>query len=179
MNHKCHLHTPIGTICIEADEEAIIALYFDRAYEEQYNLTKAEDNAAELTGQNGTFKKTGFLEEPETDLLKKAGDQLIEYFQGKRKVFDLPLKPAGTEFQKKVWKALCSIPYGQTRSYGEIAAQIGNPKACRAIGGANNKNPVMIFIPCHRVIGADGSLVGFGGGPYAKKYMLDLEKGEL
>ncbi len=162
MNHKCHLHTPIGILCIEAGEEAITALYFDREYEERYNLAEAR-----------------FLERPETDLLKKAGDQLIEYFHGKRKVFDLPLKPAGTEFQKKVWEALCTIPYGQTRSYGEIAAQIGNPKACRAVGGANNKNPIMIFIPCHRVIGADGSLVGFGGGLYAKKYMLDLEKGEL
>lgn len=160
MKHKCHLHTPIGIICIEADEEAVTALYFDREYEEQYNLTEN-------------------LEEPETELLKKAGDQLMEYFQGKRKVFDLPLKPAGTEFQKKVWGALCTIPYGQTRSYGKIATQIGNPKACRAVGGANNKNPIMIFIPCHRVIGADGSLVGFGGGLYAKKYMLDLEKGEL
>lgn len=154
MSHKCYLHTPIGIICIEANEEAVTALYFDREYEKQGNLTK----------------------EPETALLKKAVDQLKEYFQGRRKVFDVPLNPAGTEFQKKVWQALCTIPYGQTRSYGEIAAQIGNPKACRAVGGANNKNPIMIFIPCHRVIGADGSLVGFGGGIYAKEYMLNLEK---
>ncbi len=178
MNHKCHLHTPIGTVCIEADEEAITALYFDREYKQQYDLAKAGDGAAESAGQKEAFNETVFLEKPETDLLQKAGNQLIEYFQGKRKVFDLPLKPSGTEFQKKVWKALCSIPYGQTRSYGEIAEQIGNPRACRAIGGANNKNPVMIFIPCHRVIGADGSLVGFGGGLYAKKYMLDLERGK-
>ena len=95
------------------------------------------------------------------------------------KDFSLPLSPVGTKFQKRVWEALQSIPYGQTRSYGEIAAQIGNPKACRAVGGANNKNPIMIFIPCHRVIGADGSLVGFGGGLPAKRYMLDLEKGEI
>ena len=116
-----------------------------------------------------------FLTEPETDLLKRAGLQLMEYFQGIRTEFTLPLAPKGTEFQKKVWKALCTIPYGQTRSYGQIAAQIGNPKACRAVGGANNKNPVWIFIPCHRVIGANGSLVGFGGGLYAKEYMLKLE----
>ena len=158
MDHKCYIQTPIGIICIEASKEAVTALYLDR-----------KEFLADIQ----------FLKEPETDLLEKAGNQLIEYFQGKRKNFDLPLEPAGTEFQKKVWKALCTIPYGQTKSYGEIAAQIGNPKACRAVGGANNKNPIMIFIPCHRVIGADGSLVGFGGGLDAKKYMLNLEKGEL
>lgn len=158
MDHKCYIQTPIGIICIEASKEAVTALYFDR-----------KRSLADIQ----------FLKEPETSLLEKAGNQLIEYFQGKRKNFDLPLEPAGTEFQKKVWKALCTIPYGQTKSYGEIAAQIGNPKACRAVGGANNKNPIMIFIPCHRVIGADGSLVGFGGGLDAKKYMLNLEKGEL
>lgn len=179
MKHKCHLHTPIGIICIEADEEAVTALYFDRDYEEQYNLTETFGAEAEVFDRTRSSIDIQFLKEPETELLKKAGDQLTEYFQGKRKVFDLPLEPAGTEFQKKVWRALCTIPYGQTRSYGEIATQIGNPKACRAVGGANNKNPIMIFIPCHRVIGADGSLVGFGGGLYAKKYMLDLEKGEL
>lgn len=158
MDHKCYIQTPIGIICIEASKEAVTALYLDR---------------------KRFLADIQFLKEPETDLLEKAGNQLIEYFQGKRKNFDLPLEPAGTEFQKKVWKALCTIPYGQTKSYGEIAAQIGNPKACRAVGGANNKNPIMIFIPCHRVIGADGSLVGFGGGLDAKKYMLNLEKGEL
>lgn len=153
MNYKYHIDTPIGIICVESNEEAITGLFFEK------NKTQ--------------YKQ----EKPETDLLKRAGEQLKEYFSGKRKTFDLPLSPSGTEFQKKVWKALCTIPYGETRSYGEIAAQIGNPKACRAVGGANNKNPIMIFIPCHRVIGADGSLVGFGGGIDAKKFMLDLEKG--
>ena len=154
MSYRYHIDSPIGVICIEADERAITRLFFDR---EEKALHKQE--------------------KPETDLLKKAGEQLMEYFSGKRKTFDLPLAPSGTEFQKKVWKALCQIPYGETRSYGEIAAQIGNPKACRAVGGANNKNPIMIFIPCHRVIGADGSLVGFGGGIDAKKFMLNLAKG--
>lgn len=153
MNYKYHIDTPIGMICVESNEEVITGLFFEK---------------------NKTLYKQ---EKPETDLLKKAGEQLMEYFSGKRKTFDLPLAPSGTEFQKKVWKALCQIPYGETRSYGEIAAQIGNPKACRAVGGANNKNPIMIFIPCHRVIGADGSLVGFGGGIEAKKFMLNLEKG--
>lgn len=153
VNYKYHIDTPIGMICVESNEEAITGLFFEK------NKTQ--------------YKQ----EKPETDLLKRAGEQLKEYFSGKRKTFDLPLSPSGTEFQKKVWKALCTIPYGETRSYGEIAAQIGNPKACRAVGGANNKNPIMIFIPCHRVIGADGSLVGFGGGIDAKKFMLNLEKG--
>lgn len=165
MKHKCHLQTPIGIICIQEEEEAITALYVDRQCEERYHLCRSDGELC-------------FLEEPETGLLKTAGTQLMEYFQGKRKEFSLPLSPQGTEFQRKVWETLCTIPYGQTRSYGEIAAQIGNPKACRAVGGANNKNPIMIFIPCHRVIGADGSLVGFGGGLRAKRYMLDLEKGE-
>lgn len=179
MNHKCYMQTPIGIICIETNEKAVTALYFDREYEKRYNLTEGFGPEAEGPDESRSLADIQFLKEPETALLEKAGSELIEYFQGKRKIFDLPLEPEGTEFQKKVWKALCTIPYGQTRSYGEIAAQIGNPKACRAVGGANNKNPVMIFIPCHRVIGADGSLVGFGGGLDAKKYMLNLEKGEL
>ncbi len=90
-------------------------------------------------------------------------------------MFDLPLEPAGTEFQKSVWVALQAIPYGETRSYGDMARQIGNPKACRAVGMANNRNPISIVIPCHRVIGADGSLVGYGGGLDLKQKLLTLE----
>lgn len=112
----------------------------------------------------------------ETPLLKEAYTQLQEYFQGKRKEFQLPLEPKGTEFQRKVWKALESIPYGETRSYGEIARMVGNEKASRAVGMANNKNPLSIFIPCHRVIGADGKLVGYGGGLENKIYLLELEE---
>ncbi|NBJ92476.1 methylated-DNA--[protein]-cysteine S-methyltransferase [Parablautia muri] len=163
MKHSCYLQTPIGVIYIEENGEAVTTLCFDREYEKKYCL-------------DAPAKEIKFLTESETDLLKRAGNQLIEYFQGKRTEFTLPLAPQGTDFQKKVWKALRTIPYGQTRSYGQIAAQIGNSKACRAVGGANNKNPIMIFIPCHRVIGADGSLVGFGGGLYAKEYMLNLER---
>lgn len=113
----------------------------------------------------------------ETVLLKDAGNQLQEYFVGKRKKFVLPFKPTGTEFQKKVWRALQTIPYSETRSYGEVAKMIENPKAVRAIGMANNRNPISIFIPCHRVIGADGKLVGYGGGLDIKKYLLNLERG--
>ena len=107
-----------------------------------------------------------------TDLVFR---QVNEYLAGQRRTFDFPYVLRGTEFQQRVWRALCDIPYGETRTYGEVAAAVGNPKACRAVGGANNKNPVWIFIPCHRVIGANGSLVGFGGGLYAKEYMLKLE----
>ncbi len=110
-----------------------------------------------------------------SDLIKKTVLQLNEYLIGERTDFDLPLKPEGTVFQKKVWEALCTIPYGQTRSYKEIAVQIGNEKACRAVGMANNRNPIPIIIPCHRVIGADKSLVGYGGGLNIKIQLLNLE----
>ncbi|MDO9492332.1 methylated-DNA--[protein]-cysteine S-methyltransferase [Acetobacterium sp.] len=112
----------------------------------------------------------------ETPLLKCGHQEIIEYLDGKRRSFDLPLSPQGTDFQLKVWKALRDIPYGAVCSYKEIAQAIGNEKACRAVGGANNKNPISIIIPCHRVIGADGSLVGYGGGLEIKKQLLKLEK---
>jgi methylated-DNA-[protein]-cysteine S-methyltransferase len=113
----------------------------------------------------------------ETELIKEAAAQLTEYLDGRRKKFDLPLNPQGTEFQKKVWKALCDIPYGQTRSYKQVAEAVGNPKGPRAVGMANNRNPIIIFIPCHRVIGANGSLVGYGGGLHVKEKLLAIEKG--
>lgn len=112
----------------------------------------------------------------ETPLLKAAAVQLEEYFKGKRRHFELPLAPRGTAFQQRVWEALQEIPYGRTRSYGEIAREVGNEKAARAVGMANNRNPIAIVIPCHRVIGADGKLVGYGGGLDKKAYLLDLEK---
>jgi methylated-DNA-[protein]-cysteine S-methyltransferase len=111
----------------------------------------------------------------ETPLIKKTVQQLNEYFNKKRKIFDLPLSPNGTEFQQKVWNCLQKIPYGETCSYGELAKMIGNPKASRAVGMANNKNPIVIIIPCHRVIGADGSLTGYAGGLDIKKILLGLE----
>ena len=102
--------------------------------------------------------------------------QLKEYFTGKRKKFDIPINPQGTEFQRSVWDALLKIPYGKTRSYKQVAQMIGNPKACRAVGMANNKNPIWILIPCHRVIGTDGTLTGYGGGIEMKKRLLGIEK---
>jgi len=109
-------------------------------------------------------------------LSDSAFSQLMEYFLGKRKTFAFPIEMQGTDFQKKVWQALCDIPYGQTRSYKDIAIAIDNPKACRAVGMANNKNPIAIVVPCHRVIGANGSLVGYAGGLQMKSALLELEK---
>ena len=117
--------------------------------------------------------------EQKTALIKEAYRQLSEYLKGERKAFDLPLNPKGTDFQKRVWRALCDIPYGETRSYKQIAEAIGNPKAVRAVGMANNRNPITIVVPCHRVIGADGKLVGYGGGLEMKEFLLRLESCSL
>lgn len=111
-----------------------------------------------------------------TELLSMATIQLDEYFQGKRTTFSLPFKLTGTPFQLAVWKELQNIPYGQTTSYKEIAQKINKPKACRAVGMANNKNPLPIIIPCHRVIGSNGKLIGYAGGLNLKNYLLELEK---
>lgn len=112
----------------------------------------------------------------ETPLIKEAYKQIQEYLRGKRKTFDLPMCPSGTEFQQKVWNALRDIPYGETKSYKDIAIAVGNEKACRAVGMANNRNPISIIIPCHRVIGKNGKLIGYGGGLHIKEYLLKLEK---
>ena len=121
----------------------------------------------------GNFK--GF-EIKETQLIKRMAEEIEEYFAGKRRSFDIPLSMSGTDFQRSVWKALQTIPFGETRSYKDIATQIGNPKACRAVGMANNKNPVAIVVPCHRVIGQDGSMTGYAGGISVKEYLLDVER---
>ena len=112
----------------------------------------------------------------ETPLIKRTAAQLKEYFEHGRKDFDIPLLLWGTDFQLAVWKALQKIPYGETRSYKEVAAAAGNAKACRAAGMANNRNPIAIIIPCHRVIGNDGSLTGYGGGLDIKQHLLKLEQ---
>lgn len=112
------------------------------------------------------------------ELCNRVIAQLGEYFAGQRREFDFPLAPLGTPFQQKVWKALLSIPYGETRSYKQLAVSIGNPKACRAVGLANNHNPIAIAIPCHRVVGSNGALVGYASGIDKKKMLLDLERGD-
>jgi len=123
-----------------------------------------------------------FTDEPiggdPTELSEAASKQINEYFTGLRTEFDLPLAPQGTDFQQKVWEALQQIPFGETRTYKDIAVAIGDENASRAVGMANNKNPIAIVIPCHRVIGADGSLTGYAGGLEMKQTLLDLERGE-
>jgi methylated-DNA-[protein]-cysteine S-methyltransferase len=112
----------------------------------------------------------------ETPLIKKAAAQIDEYLAGKRKQFTIPLALHGTEFQMAVWRELQKIPFGETRSYKDIAAAIGRPKAVRAVGMANNRNPIVLIVPCHRVIGHDGSLTGYGGGLSLKRRLLELEQ---
>jgi methylated-DNA-[protein]-cysteine S-methyltransferase len=153
MKNMFYYNTKIGRIGIEENGTAITKLDF-------INKDVQEE----------------IIEKNETALLKEAIKQLNEYLDGKRSSFDLQLEPKGTEFQRKVWNALKEIPYGETRSYGEIAKVIGNEKASRAVGMANNKNPIAIIVPCHRVIGANGKLVGYAGGLDIKEKLLNLEK---
>ena len=134
---------------------------------------KIEEQDEKITGISYTEERPSYAD---THVLKEAQKQLNEYFEGRRKIFNLPLNPAGTEFQHKVWSALKEIPYGEIRTYKQIAEQIGNPSACRAVGMANNKNPIMIVVPCHRVIGSNGALTGYASGIDIKEKLLDLEK---
>ncbi|MDF2985487.1 MAG: methylated-DNA/protein-cysteine methyltransferase [Eubacterium sp.] len=113
----------------------------------------------------------------ETQVIREAAQQLDEYLKGERQLFSIPLAPEGTPFMKEVWNGLCRIPYGESRSYKEIAGTVGNPKAYRAVGLANNRNPIPVFIPCHRVIGSNGKLTGYRGGLEVKQKLLELEKG--
>lgn len=146
----------LGTIGIAADENYITNLFFEYEIE---NIKKDKNYILR-----------------ETFLIKKASEQLFEYLEGKRKNFELPLLKDGTDFQISVWNELIKIPYGETRSYKDIAVAINNEKAVRAVGMANNRNKISIFIPCHRVIGSDKKLVGYGGGLEIKKFLLNLEK---
>lgn len=134
----------------------------------------------ELACRDGKLTRIERTDEPLREaadaLLQKTKTELDEYFAGKRKTFDVPLQMEGTDFQKKVWAALCEIPYGETRTYGELAARVGAPKAFRAVGGANHRNPISIIVPCHRVVGADGGLTGYGGGLPMKEYLINLER---
>jgi methylated-DNA-[protein]-cysteine S-methyltransferase len=146
-------------------------------YETIIGTLAISDDGTGITNIDLVSEKAVKLEESkETPLLKMAAAQLQEYFEGKRKVFDLPLNPRGTEFQKKVWDALKTIPYGERWSYKQVAESIGKPTAARAVGMANNKNPLMIVVPCHRVVGANGDLVGYAGGLHIKEMLLKLEE---
>ena len=149
--------SPVGTLKLVAHETALVAVLWENENPKRVRL-------AEL------------IEQTHHPILLETQKQLTEYFAGKRQQFDLPLDFEGTEFQQKVWQALLSIPFGETRSYRDIAEQIGNVKAVRAVGAANGKNPISIIAPCHRVVGANGKLVGFAGGLDNKDILLRLEK---
>lgn len=150
MKHYYNYHSPIGDLLLGEENGKLTLLAFNK----------------DSLGDNS--KPIPFLE--------NVSEQLDQYFAGKRKEFEIPLEIRGTDFQKAAWEELQRIPYGETRSYKEIAERIGRPKAYRAVGLANNRNPIAIIIPCHRVIGSNGELVGYGGGLNTKKFLLDLER---
>lgn len=144
------------------------------SYKTKIGYITIEENNGEIVEIN--FGKSMDLNQGENELLQDTYREIVEYLDKKRKVFTIPFKISGTEFQRSVYKELLKIPYGETRSYKDIAKSIGNEKAYRAIGNANNKNKVPIIIPCHRVIGTNNSLVGYAGGIEIKKFLLELEK---
>lgn len=151
-------------------------LYF---YDTILGVLGISDNGKEIIEVFFGEENLGDLKIKETDLIKEAYNQISLFLQGKLKEFDLPIYLEGTVFQKKVWKALRDIPYGETRSYKDIAEEVESPKAYRAVGMSNNKNPISIIIPCHRVIGSNGKLVGYGGGLEIKELLLEIEKKNL
>jgi len=148
--YRAYYPSEVGLLEITATDRGIAGLRFVK------NKTKAQSDSHPL--------------------LSECFRQLDEYFRGERKRFELKLKPEGTDFQKKVWDELRKIPFGKTASYAEVALAIGRPKAGRAVGGANGRNPIAVIIPCHRVIGSDGSLTGFGGGLWRKERLLKHER---
>ncbi len=156
MIHYQHIDSPIGVLTIAADETGLRHIEFP-------------------TNRHGADRAGWQLSNNTLPVLSLARQQLDEYFQGRRKVFDLPLAPHGTAFQQDVWRTLADIPYGKTWSYRDLAIAINKPSAVRAVGAANGRNPLPIVLPCHRVIGANGSLTGFGGGIETKAALLRLE----
>jgi methylated-DNA-[protein]-cysteine S-methyltransferase len=148
------MSSPVGRLTLVGQGDDLIGLYFDK-----------DPLAAKMRADSGRDDRR----------LRQAVEQLEEYFAGARTQFDLSLVPPGTAFQKKVWAALVGIPYGETATYGQIARAVGRPDASRAVGGANHRNPIAVIIPCHRVIGADGTMTGYGGGLPRKRLLLDLE----
>lgn len=149
------LETPIGPLTITATKKAVTAIRFG---------TQVPEGSTPCTGAGAT------------PLLRKAAEEIGDYFAGSRRKFTLPLAPEGTPFQQKVWEALRTIPYGETRTYKQIAIQIGHNQSFRAVGMASNRNPIAIVVPCHRVIGYDGKLTGYAGGLDIKEQLLELEK---
>ena len=147
---------------------------YQKEYKSPIGLLYVLEEDNKIVGINYEKKEKNAIKK-DTNLLRKAVQEMQEYFEGKRKEFDLPLNPKGTEFMKKVWEQLLKIPYGETNTYGEIAKNIGKPKAARTVGMANHNNPIPIIIPCHRVIGKNNKMVGYALGIDKKEYLLDLE----
>lgn len=158
------IETPLGTLLAGAVPQGICLLEFSGGprLESQLNRIQRLFNATALPGRH--------------PLLMQVERELVEYFQGSRQQFDVPLVLRGTSFQRTVWDALCQIPYGQTRTYEEMAAVIGSLRAARAVGAANGMNPLSILVPCHRLVGKNGSLTGYGGGLWRKQRLLELER---
>ena len=164
MKNIYFFNTQIGAIGIAEEDNNITNVFFETDF-----------SMGDVSDKDKFLQQSGFYLK-ETALLIEAANQLDEYLKGKRMTFDLPLAPKGTDFMITVWECLKGIPYGETRSYKHIAETAGSPKACRAVGMANNKNPIPIFIPCHRVVGANGSLTGYRGGLEIKQKLLEIEK---
>lgn len=158
--------SPIGPLTIVCTEDGVKTVGFQKENERLKILPEVWEEGCEPQGK--PYQKSD-------EMLDWTIRELEEYFEGKRKIFTVPCVMEGTEFQKKVWTALTEIPYGETRSYKEIAVQTGNPKACRAVGMANHRNPIAIIVPCHRVVGSNGKLTGYAGGIDAKEKLLELE----
>jgi methylated-DNA-[protein]-cysteine S-methyltransferase len=180
MENVLYMESPIGVLKITSSEGKLTGIDFGGGVAGSAGNAGNAD-ADLVAGQGRGAKAPAGLDgtgaaDPGDPVLSETARQLGEYFAGKRRGFDLPICLGGTDFQRKVWDALARIPYGETVSYGEIAAQVGSPGASRAVGMANNRNPISIVIPCHRVIGHDGALVGYGGGLDKKRYLLELEK---
>jgi methylated-DNA-[protein]-cysteine S-methyltransferase len=151
------IESPVGKLKLVASDKALVAILWENDNPLRVRLTEPVANDRH-------------------PILVETERQLGEYFAGKRKMFSVALDMRGTRFQKDVWEALLAIPFGQTRSYGQLAQQLGNPRATRAVGAANGRNPISIIVPCHRVIGSSGKLTGFAGGLEVKAHLLGLEK---
>ena len=169
MREHCFIKSPVGYLMISAEDGAIVGVEQYPEPEDYHSEDIPELREGEAPPED--FAPT------QRELLDRAAAQLCEYFAGVRTRFDLPVRLSGTPFRMRVWRAMAEIPYGQTRTYGDIAAQAGSPGAARAVGGACHDNPIMIILPCHRVVGASGSLTGFGGGLGSKRLLLALEGG--